>query len=55
VNKADIQDIEANIRILEKGGIQAKIHSFLCLWYPFRGSIEEHIKFLENLKRGALK
>jgi hypothetical protein len=48
VNEAQRQDIEATIKILKRGGINAKIISFLCFWYPFKGSIKDHILYLEN-------
>jgi len=47
------QDIEATIRILrslrKRSKILARIGSFLLLWYPWRGSVQDHIDYLENL------
>jgi len=43
----EVEDIEQNIKILKSGVMRGKIHSFLCLWYPFKGSVDSHIKNLE--------
>ena len=40
------QDIEATIEILK--GRFGKFYSFMLLWYPFRGSVKDHILYLEN-------
>jgi len=43
--KAKIQDIEANLKIIEKRNWIAKLNSFCCLGYPFI-SIDKHIEVL---------
>jgi len=53
MNKATKQDIEATIKILK--GRFGKFYSFLLLWYPFRGSVKDHILYLENKLRDDLR
>jgi len=53
MNKATKQDIEATIKILK--GRFGKFYSFLLLWYPFRGSVKDHILYLKNKLRGDLR
>ena len=45
------QDIEATINLLKRYRRFAKLISFILLWYPFKGSVEQHIFYLENLIR----
>ena len=42
-----IQDMQETLCLLRKGGPYAKIISIFCFWYPFRGSVEKHIEYLE--------
>ena len=53
MNKATKQDIEATIKILK--GRFGKFYSFLLLWYPFMGSVIDHIRYLENKLRDDLR
>ena len=53
MNKATKQDIEATIKILK--GRFGKFYSFLLLWYPFRGSVKDHILYLKNKLRDDLR
>ena len=50
IKEREKQDIEANIKVLQ--GRLGKLYSFLLFWYPFRGSVEEHIRFLEKQLNG---
>lgn len=47
--RGDIQDIEANIKILEEGGLSSKIHHVMTFAYGF--NIEKHIELLKFLKK----